>query len=78
MIEELNFVASDNHTEQLAHAFTSRLPIGHSSLKCIHAFQHPSDAWYLQSNNRTFRKFFLVSTWTIFVFQNGFLSFLGV
>ena len=58
MIEDLNFVASDYHTEQLAHAFTSRLPIGHSSLKCIHAFQHPSDAWYLQSNNRTFRKFF--------------------
>lgn len=55
VIEELSFVAGDNHTEQLNHAFTSLLPIDLSSLECIHACQHPSDAWYLQSNNRTFR-----------------------
>lgn len=55
VIEELSFVAGDNHTEHLSHAFTPLLPIDHSSLECIHACQHPSDAWYLQGNNRTFR-----------------------
>lgn len=56
VIEELSFVAGHNHTEQLSHAFTSLLPTDHSSLECIPACQHPSDAWYLQSNNRTFRR----------------------
>lgn len=68
VIEELNFTAGDNHTEQLAHP-CFHIPIDHSSLKCIHACQHPSDAWTLQSDNRTFRKTFLVSTWTIFLFS---------
>lgn len=56
-------VTGGKHTEPLSQAFTSLLPVDYSSLKCIHAHQHPSATWCLLSNQQGFQADFF-STWT--------------